>query len=327
MINSRFSETARGSEPPFLAAGSGRTNLVRTKGVTYLAAAVEGNAVAPGLEALIEEARRIEVYGFTETELDRARRELLRRIERSFTELDNAESDSYMQEYTRHFLEAEAMPGIENEYELQNRFMPEISLDDVNALAESYLAESNRVIMVSAVEKDGIEAVDESKLRLALGRSETRSVAVYVDEITDIPILAVVPVSGRVETRAYYDDVNMTTWTLSNGVRVILKPTDFKNDELLLSAFSPGGTYLYDESEYLSASYADSLVRESGIGELSAVAIEKNSRGRPSQLTRTSTRLKRASGVCRASAISRRFFSSYTDISRYPVRIPRPTQT
>ena len=279
MVNSRFSETSRESNPPFLAAGSGRTNLVRTKGISYLAAAVEGNNVAPALRALIEEARRVQEFGFTKSELDRARLESLRRIERAYTERDNAESDSYMQEYTRHFLEAEAAPGIENEYELYNRFIPEITVAAVNAVADSYLADSNRVIVVSAVEKDGLEPVDEAELSAALEETEREIVTAYVDEVSDLPLLADMPTKGDISSRTYHEDVDVTEWGLSNGARVFLKPTDFKNDEIRFTVFSHGGTSLYDETDYLSATYAASLVMESGLGEFSATALQKKLAG------------------------------------------------
>jgi zinc protease len=279
MINARFAEAARESDPPFLAAGSGRTNLVRTKGISYLAAAVEGNEVVPALRALIEQARSVQGFGFTQSELTRARLELLRRIERAYTERDNAESDSYMQEYTRHFLEAEAAPGIEKEYEYYNRFVPEITLAEVNAVADGYLADSNRVVVISAVEKDGIDPVDVQALSAALERTEREVATAYVDEVSDLPLIASIPVPGNISTRTYHDEVDITEWSLSNGARVYLKPTDFKNDELRFSAFSPGGTSLYDETRYLSATYAAALVQESGLGGFSATALEKKLAG------------------------------------------------
>lgn len=279
MINSRFSETARESNPPFLAAGSGRSNLVRTKGISYLSAAVEGNNVAPALRELIKAARRIQEFGFTKGELDRAQLESLRRIKRAYTERDNAESDSFMREYTRHFLTGEAAPGIEYEYELYGRFLQAITLAEIKAVADSYLADSNRIIVVSAVEKAGLAPVSEEAVAIALERTEKEIVTAYVDEVSDLPLLADMPTPGSILSRAHHEEVDVTEWRLSNGAGVFLKPTDFKNDELRFSVFSPGGTSLYDETQYLSASYAASVVRGSGIGDFSATALQKKLAG------------------------------------------------
>jgi zinc protease len=275
MINARLSETARSADPPFLAGGAGQTDLVRTKGVSYLAAAVEGNNVAPALHALVEEITRVQQQGFLESEFDRAKRELLRRIERAYIERDNAESESYMQEYTRHFLEDEAIPGIEYEYELYRTIIPETSLEEVNSLVDAYLSEKNRVVVVSAVENEGLTDVEEAELAAAIERGRAGNVDAYDDGASGIPIIADVPGAGAISARKFHEEVAVTEWLLSNGVRVFLKPTDFKNDEIRFTAYSAGGTYLYDEDDYVSATYAASLVADSGIGTLSAINLEK----------------------------------------------------
>ena len=280
MINARFSEAARSPDAPFLAAGSGRTNLVRSKGVNYLFAVAEGNQVGQALEAIIVEARRALEYGFTSGELDRAKRESLRRIERAYAERDNAKSESFMQEYTRHFLTGEATPGIEHEYELYRQYIPEIELSDVNAVAKSYLQDRNRVIVVSAVEKQGLARVGEADLRVALERAEQMTVHRYVDSTAEAPLISELPAPGGVIDRTYHDVVDVTEWVLSNGARVFLKPTDFKNDEIRFHAFSPGGTSLYDRSDFFSATYTTALVDESGIGGLSAVDLTKSLTGK-----------------------------------------------
>jgi zinc protease len=279
MINARFSESSRSADPPFLAAGSGRSNLVRPKGINYLSAVVEGNNVTLALQSLLYEARRVKQFGFTQGELDRAVSETLTGIERAYTERDNAESESYMQEYTRHFLEGEAAPGIEAEFELYNRLVPEIGLEDINAIADGYLSESNRVILVSAVEKDNLEPVNQDEIAATLREVEAGAVTAYVDETSEEPLLKVAPEPGAVSSRVYHDEVDITEWRLSNGVIVYLKPTAFKNDEVRFTAFSPGGTSLYDQSDYLSARYASSLIEESGIGSFSATALEKKLAG------------------------------------------------
>ena len=280
MINSRFSERAQGADPPFLAAGSGRQSLVRTKGINYLSAVVTGNDVKRGLESLIKEAKGVNQHGFTKSEFERARKEVMRGIEQAYTERENAKSNAFMEEYTRHFLNGEAAPGIEYEFALYSRLLPTITLTEVNAISGDYLKSANRAILVSTVAKEGFEPVEEDDLAAALNDAENAAVSAYIDEDSDTPLLPTRPVPGEIVSREYYEEVDITGWTLSNGATVYLKSTDFMSDQLLFSAFSPGGTSLYDESDYPSALYAASLVRDSGFGGHSAVALEKKLAGK-----------------------------------------------
>jgi zinc protease len=181
MLNARLEEISLQEEAPFLAAGVSLGPLVRTESAAGLSAVVEGNAVGPALEALVVEARRVVEHGFTETELARARANRLRAMEQLYRERENLNSASFADEYVRAYLEGEAIPGIPVELELTERLLPTIPLAEVNTVADEYLKESNRVVMVSAVERDDLPEVTEAQLRQAVIVAESAPVQPYQD--------------------------------------------------------------------------------------------------------------------------------------------------
>ncbi len=280
MMNNRFKEIARGDEAPFLTGYAGSGRFVRTKDVYYLSGYVQGNDVAPALEALVTEARRVKTYGFTEGEFKRAKLTILERIDRALAEKDTSESEEFVSEYTRAFLEGEGIPGIEYEHRLYHTFIPEIPLHEVNAVASNYLADQNRVIVVSAIRRDDLPVVSESEVRGAVRTALAKDIEPYVDALSDIPLLAEKPIPGRIVSSEYNDEVAVTAWTLSNGARIYHKQTDFKNDELLFSAYSLGGTSMVPDSEYFSAKYASAVIGESGLAVFSKTELEKKLAGK-----------------------------------------------
>lgn len=275
MMNRRLAERSREAEPPFVASFSGAGNLVREKGSYNLIALVEEGGVERGLTALLTEAERVHRYGFTATELEREKAALLRSMEQAYRERDTVKSDAFAAEYARNFLQQEAAPGIARELELANDLVPGITLDEVNALAERWLAESDRVITVSGPEKPDITLPGEQAVAAVLAAAEAAEVAPYVDEVADRPLMATAPALADIVSSRTIDELGVTEWRLANGVRVVLKPTDFKRDEILFTAFSPGGTSLVPDSDFIAAATADSLVLEGGVASFDLTQLQK----------------------------------------------------
>lgn len=269
MLNARLEEIARTPDAPFLGAGVSSGRLVRTEATTALSAAVEGNDVAPALEALVVEVRRILEHGFTPTELERAKANSLRFIEQAFRERENINSARFADEYVRAFLESEAIPGIPYERELYQRLLPGITLAEVNELANSYLQDENRVVVVSAIESDELEPVLVSDLRQAFERAERVVVDPYEDRVVDSELLGDLPIPGRVVTEQELDAEGVLDWRLSNGARVLVLPTDYREDQVVFSAFSPGGSSTVALEDFRSAQYATVFTEQMGYGEFS----------------------------------------------------------
>jgi zinc protease len=280
MLNDRLDELTQKPDAPYIGAGSSQGRFIRSKEVYVLGAAVKDDAMARGLEAVLTEAERVDQHGFTATELERAKQDLLRGYEQAYAEREKSESDGYADEYVRHFLEGEPIPGITNEYELAKRFVPAIQLAEVNRLAREWITDRSRVILASAPEKEGVQVATESELRAVLGRVRGKGVVAYADSVGAGALVATEPAPGRIVAERIDTTLATREWTLSNGVRVILKPTDFKADELLISAFSPGGTSLVPDSAYWPVAFASQLVALGGVGNFDAIALQKKLAGK-----------------------------------------------
>ena len=285
MLNERFQEIARQADPPFLYAYGGGGSFVRTKNAFTLGAGVKDGGVARGLQAIITEASRVLKYGFTQTELDRTKSDLLRGIETAYNERTKTESGRLADELIRHFLSDEPVPGISYEYDLYKRFLPEITLSEVNALAPEWIERQNRVVTISAPEKSAATIPDTTALARILNDVDHAEVAPYQDVVTSEPLLKTVPTPGSVVSRSERQDIGVTELTLSNGVKVYLKPTEFKNDEVLFGAFSNGGSSLVADSDYLAAATACGLLQESGLGSFDKTALEKKLAGTVAQVS------------------------------------------
>ena len=275
MLNARLEEISRQSDAPFLAAGVSSGRLVRPTSAAALQAIVDGNDVGPALEALVVEMRRVLEYGFTETELERARQNRMRFIEQIYRERDNTDSDIFAEEYIRAFLEGEAFPGIAYERDLHEQLLPEISLEEVNELARTYLDDTNRVVMVSSIDSPDLPRVTEDDLRSAFARAMEVDLDAYTDVVVDSQLLQSIPAPGSIVGREDLDDLGAYVWQLSNGARVILLPTHYKEDEILFAAWSDGGSSVASDAQYRSAQYSTAFVEQMGYGELSPPDLER----------------------------------------------------
>jgi zinc protease len=280
MLNDRLNELTQKPDAPFIGAGSSQGRFIRSKEVYVLGAAVKDGEMDRGFEAVLTEAERVDRHGFTSTELERAKQDLLRGYERAYAERDKSESDGYADEYVQHFLEGDPIPGIASEYELAKRFLPGIQLAEVNRLAREWITDRSRAVLVSAPEKEGVRVASEVELRRVLDRVRGKDVVAYADSVGAGALLAAEPTPGRVVAERVDSTLGTLEWTLSNGVRVILKPTDFKADQILVSAFSPGGTSLVPDSAYWRVAFASHLVELGGVGNFDAIALEKKLAGK-----------------------------------------------
>jgi len=280
MINQRLSEKVQKADPPYLFAGVGDTSLARSKELFLQMAVVREDALDRGLSALLLEAKRVDRDGFTTGELGRIKAETLRSYEQAFNEREKTQSAVYADELVRHFLSAEPAPGITKELELVRRFLGEIDLTEVNEAARDRISVTNRVVLYSAPDKPQLQVPSESDILAIVTQAESATVEAYDDALTDAPLLPELPVAGAVVSESIVERIGLTDWRLSNGARVLLKSTDFKNDQVLLRGFSPGGLSLISDDRFIPAATAVDVVELSGVGAFNLIQLQKKLAGK-----------------------------------------------
>ena len=274
MLSDRLGEIAQQPNAPFLRAGTDRDLFVRTEEATSLDALVPAGGVDRGLEALFTEVARVERFGFTQTELNREKLNLQRYLQRAVIEKDKSPSGPLADEFVRNFIHGEPIPGIVYEYGLNQRFLPEISLAEVNAVAKGWAPERNRLVVISGPEKDKATLPNEAKIAADIRAASNAPVTAYVDTVSNMPLMAKLPAAGAVaQTKTASNGI--TEWTLSNGVHVVLKPTTLKQDEIIFRAISPGGTSLASDADYIPAATAADVVEQGGLGAFNAIDLDK----------------------------------------------------
>ncbi len=280
MLNRRLSERVQEANPPYLYAAVAKAPFVRNKDVVLQIAQVKDGAFEEGLKALLIEAKRAKRDGFTASELRRVKADALRSMETAYAERDKTNSSAYAAEYTRHFLQQEPIPGIAKELELYQTFLPSIQLEEVNEIAGDWITPHNRIILFSAPKRDNLAAPKKEDILKIIQSVDQLEIAAYDDGDLEAPLIPTPPKPGTIASKKQYPKLGLTEWKLSNSVRILLKPTDFKNDQILMRSFSPGGHSLASDKDFPSASIAASLVANSGIGTFDLIQLQKKLAGK-----------------------------------------------
>ena len=288
MLAGRFSELATRPEAPFVGAGGSRSRFLGDKDVSTLSALVKGDAIDRALDVLFTEAERVARFGFTPGELERVKVNLMTGVDRALKEKDNTPAASVANELVRHVTSDEPVPGIAYEHALYGRFLPSITLEEVNALAKNWVPDRSRVITVSAPQKADFKVPDEAQLaRVAAAAIARKDLAAYVDRVDATPLLDPLPAPGAIVETSTKKEYGITEWTLANGVTVVLKPTTFREDEIVFRASSYGGTSLVSDAEYVPASSASAVVSIGGLGGLSTIELRKKLTGKTASANAT----------------------------------------
>ena len=276
MLSARLAELAQKPEAPFVSAFAGRGAFIgRTKDSASLGALVKDGGVERGLAAVLDEAHRVARFGFTASELDRQRQTILRARERALAEKDNVQAASRANEYVRNFLNGETLPSMDDEYALVARFVPEITLDEVNRMAKDWFPETGRLVIVSAPDKAGITVPDEAALAAVLKDAPGRELTAYVDRVASTVLMETPPTPATIVKETTKEAIGITEWELSNGARVVFKPTTFRQDEIVFRAVSPGGHSLASDADFIPASTATAAVTAGGLGTLSSADLRR----------------------------------------------------
>ncbi|MBD1362674.1 insulinase family protein [Mucilaginibacter sp. ZT4R22] len=275
MIASRFAELSRQPDPDYLSANSGIRDFLGGLDTYRATVVVKPGELKKGFMAMWYETERLRALGFSADELDRAKQNLKEQMENIYREKDKNPSGNYVQEYLSHFLKNEAAPGIEGEYKLMNRYLPLIQLDDMNTLIGSYLKDNNRDMIITAPADAQKDLPNQAEMERWIAEVRSMPVQAFSVQKLSSALLAAEPVAGKVVTEVTDSKEGITTLTLSNGVKIIIKPTTFKNNQIIFRGFSPGGTSLYEDKDYPSAANAASIIAAAGVGNLNATELDR----------------------------------------------------
>ena len=280
MVNLRFNELAQHPDAPFAYAGSGRGSFVRTKDAYTLYAGIKGSGFESAALAILSEAERIERFGFTQTELDRLRTNYLRSLEQAYAERAKTNSAVYASQLVSAALGGGPVIAIGDRQELAKQLLPSITLAEVNALARSSFTAENRVVLVAAPAKADVKVPTTATMRAVFEKAKTLKLVAYVDSTSDAPLVAHLPPAGRIVAETTLTATGITRWTLSNGAHVMLKPTDFKDDEVLFAARSAGGESLLPDKDVIDADLTSVAMSVGGVGQFNQTTLAKRLTGK-----------------------------------------------
>jgi zinc protease len=306
MLSQRMQELTQSANPPFVFGGTFIGGYARGYEEFQSIAYLGKGGVEPALRALIMENERARKFGFTAPELDRTKKMLMKSVERSYNERDKTESSNIVSEYVRHFLSGEPIPGIENEFQYHRQFLDGITLDEVNQYAASTIPADteNKLVILTGPEKADFEIpANDLLLNMAVKASQVEIIPYEEKEVAS-SLLEKVPAPGKITDEKENKKLGTTEFTLSNGIKVILKPTDFKNDQVVMNATRPGGQYLFDAKDRFNAEYASTVVTQMGVGQFSPIDLRKVLAGKNASASpRIGPLSETVNGTCSASDV------------------------
>ena len=300
MLNARLEELRQSANPPFIAAAAEESDFLlakTTKAFAGLAISKE-DGIPSAISTLVREIERARKFGFTSSEYARAKADYLRALESAYNERDKMKNDEYVQEYVNHFLNNEPIPGIEAEYAIMNQLVPNIPIEAINSILPQLIKDENIVINVFGPDKEAMVYPTEAEILKILQDTKAEEITAYKDNVSDEPLMKEVPKAGKI-VKTEEGPFGSTALTLSNGVRVVIKNTDFKADEIRMTGFSPGGNSVFGTNEPLQVKMLNSVAGLGGLGNFSNVDLEKVLAGKKVSISASINGLtERVSGSC-----------------------------
>jgi zinc protease len=282
MLSTRLDELAQKPTTNYAQAGAGLGEffLAKTKGALTLDGYAKGGDIIPGFKEAYRELLRAARGGFTVGEYERAKAEFLSHLEKQYNNRNNTKTDSYSRELVRSFIDNDPIPGIEFEYQIYQQISSMLNVDVINTILPQLIQEDNRVFVALLPENDAVTVPTEEQIAAAIAEVEAEDIEPYRDEMKSEPLIPALPKAGSVKATSQLKDWDATEYTLSNGVKVIVKPTTFKENEIKLYAVAKGGTSTVDESKAATIKFLDYSLSQHGLGTYTALDLQKYLQGK-----------------------------------------------
>ena len=277
MLNDRFQEITQKPNSPFLGAYAfdGPFFVAKTKDAWTVASVSADDKIEDAIGAMIRETERMKRFGFTESEYERARENTLKTYENAYNNREKQPNRVYSQEYVNSFTNNEPFPGIEYQHNMIQMVAPNIPLEVINQSIAQMIQDKNMVISISGPEKESLVYPTEEEVLALVERTKAEEIEAYAEEISDEPLIVTPPAQGEIAKTETNEELGTTVWTLSNGMRVVLKETDFKDDEIMMTASSTGGYSQYAMQDPLNAKVMSDIMTLGGVGNFSTVNLRK----------------------------------------------------
>ncbi|WP_299702701.1 pitrilysin family protein [uncultured Pontibacter sp.] len=278
MLAIRISDLVKSGKAPFLNASAGygpyQGGMANLNAFTLQVVPKSPEQLQVAVEGLMDEVLKMQRFGFTQSELDRVKVSFMTSVDKSYKEKDKTSSKAYVNQYLKHYLTGEAIMSMDYAHAFYTTYLDGVTLEEVNEMAAGFVTNHNQIAIVQATEKSKGVLPTEAEL-LAWINNKQREVLAHVDDVINEPLLSEVLNVGTITKSKYNKALGATEITLSNGVKIVLKPTDFKNDEILFTAFSPGGYSLASLADIHSSKMANSIIASSGVGKFTSSQINR----------------------------------------------------
>lgn len=275
LLNARLNEIGQSPNAPFIEAGIYSFPLFRTKHGFLLSAGSNAQGIKQAISALLTENKRVREFGFTKAELDRQKESAIAYAENNYKEREKLESSAYVEKYVSNFLNDTPILSTEFDYQFYKTVVPTITLEEVNAFAKTVFTEDNRIVVITGTAREDIKYPTEAEILNLFKETETAKVTAYTENVISEPLVKELPATAKITDEKFDEKFGITSWTLSNGVKVILKPTDFQSDVITMEAYSPGGLSLVGDEKFKSALFFNQIVGASGLNKFSNVELGK----------------------------------------------------
>ena len=279
MLDKRLDEKSQDPDCPYMQAGAGYGNYIfaKTKDCFQLFIAPKEGKTNEAVKAVTEEALRASQHGFTATEFARVKDDYMSNLEKQYNNRNQINNDRFGREYCAHYLNNEPYPSIEWTYQMMNMIAPNVGVEMINQLMAQMMptTDENLVVLNFNPDKEGVALPAESELMGAINAAQEAKLEAYVDNVKDEPLMTVMPKPGKIVKETENKQLGFKELILSNGAKVILKPTTFKDDEIRYKAVSKGGSSLYGPEDWANCQMFDAVIGMSGLGNFSSNELEK----------------------------------------------------
>jgi zinc protease len=283
----RLTDLARKPEATFIGAGFGPSRLIRDVELFAVSVSPKEGKLLQAFDDVLRESRRLAQHGVLTAELERAKATLLRGREVAANEQDKQFSGAFVNQYVDAFLTGSVVPSARTRFALAQRILPTITKAEIDGVLREQAQGSDRFLSARVPEKAGIPVPTRDQLLAVISRTDTITTTPWTEVTVAGPLVPTLPKAGRIVSERTIAELGMTEWKLSNGVRVLIKPTDFKADQILLSGWSPGGASLLSDADVINGQFATTLVQQSGIGEFDAPSLRRRLAGKVASVSPT----------------------------------------